>query len=413
MQTESELEIYIHIPFCVKKCLYCDFLSFAYGEEIRSEYLRALINEIKTFKQTEAARELSIKAQTVTSVFFGGGTPTVIKKESLKEILDVLKGTFNISKDAEVSIECNPGTVDGDYLKSVRQYGFNRLSIGLQSAVDEELKRIGRIHTFAQFKDTYNSAVKAGFSNINVDLISALPGQRIVDVDATLERVLSLKPRPQHISSYSLILEEGTGFMEMYEKGLLHLPDEDSEREFHWRIADRLEKEGYRQYELSNMAIPGYECRHNIGYWQGKKYIGFGLGAASYTGRERFSNTRDMKEYISYFENKKDKQEDGELFIPEAFEGATLKDKPFSEKYTLTDGDLISEFLFLGLRMTEGISISEFRDRFGKELFEVFGKEIEKHISEKLLCRQGDRLMLTRKGQDLANYVFSDFIISE
>ena len=210
MQTESELEIYIHIPFCVKKCLYCDFLSFAYGEEIRSEYLRALINEIKTFKQTEAARELSIKAHTVTSVFFGGGTPTVIKKESLKEILDVLKDTFNISKDAEVSIECNPGTVDGDYLKSVRQYGFNRLSIGLQSAVDEELKRIGRIHTFAQFKDTYNSAVKAGFSNINVDLISALPGQRIVDVDVTLERVLSLKPRPQHISSYSLILEEGT-----------------------------------------------------------------------------------------------------------------------------------------------------------------------------------------------------------
>ncbi|MBR6908773.1 MAG: hypothetical protein IKN35_00580, partial [Lachnospiraceae bacterium] len=156
-----------------------------------------------------------------------------------------------------------------------------------------------------------------------------------------------------------------------------------------------------------------YECRHNIGYWQGKKYIGFGLGAASYTGRERFSNTRDMKEYISYFENKNNKKDDGDLFIPEALEGSTLKDKPYSEKYTLTDGDLISEFLFLGLRMTEGISISEFRDRFGKELFEVFGKEIEKHISEKLLCRQGDRLMLTRKGQDLANYVFSDFIISE
>ena len=410
MQTESELEIYIHIHFCVKKCLYCDFLSFSCGKEIKSKYLRALINEIKTFEQTEAARELDLKAQTVTSVFFGGGTPTVIQKDYLGEILETLKEVFRFSEDCEISLECNPGTVDLEYLESVRSYGFNRLSIGLQSALDKELKRIGRIHTYEQFRQTYEAAVKAGFDNINVDLISALPDQRKEDIDATLDKILSLSPRPQHISSYSLILEEGTGLMDLYEKGLLNLPDEDSERDFHWRIIDRLEKEGFRQYELSNMALPGYECRHNIGYWQGKKYIGFGLGAASYTEKERFSNTRDMEEYISYFGEEPEREESTEK---ELTKEQLKKEKPYSEKYSLTASDRMSEFMFLGLRMTKGISQAGFREKFGKDLTESYGKEIEKHIGEKLLCTEGDYLMLTRKGQDLANYVFSDFIISE
>ncbi|MCR4618437.1 MAG: radical SAM family heme chaperone HemW [Lachnospiraceae bacterium] len=391
MQTASELEIYIHVPFCVQKCKYCDFLSFPKGKEIQYEYLCALLKEIESFKQTEAAHELK-EAHIVTSVFFGGGTPSLFESDWIDRILNTIRKNFDIDSDAEITLECNPGTISEGYLKSIRKAGVNRLSIGLQSALDKELKNIGRIHTYQDFLNTYDDAVKAGFTNINVDIISALPNQKKEDIDKTLEKILSLNPTPKHISAYSLILEPGTEFMKLYEKGELVLPDEDEERAFHWNIIDTLNNRGYELYELSNMAIPGYECRHNIGYWTGKEYIGFGLGAASYVGDLRFSNTRSLDEYLK------------------SFSGGNIG-PIYSESERLTGGDKMSEYMFLGLRLTRGISAVDFNIKFGQEIMDIFGPAIEKHLDEKLLERDGDMIRLTRKGQDVANYVFADFII--
>lgn len=396
MQEASELEIYVHIPFCVKKCSYCDFLSFKMGEETHREYIFALKNEIREYMSAEVKRKLNEKSYVVTSVFFGGGTPTVLPATKLAEILAELKRCFYFSEDAEITTECNPGTVTAEDLIVLKKAGFNRLSIGLQSANDEELRRIGRIHDFAGFKATYENAVRAGFENINVDIITALPEQSLEDVDSSLEKILLLDPLPKHISSYSLILEEGTEFMRLHDEGKLHLPDEESERLYHWRVIDRLKEAGYEQYELSNMAQSGFECRHNVGYWTGKEYLGFGLGAASYFGNERFSNTRDLKEYLGSWGD-----------------GNPVKQRPLSEDDLLTEGDKISEFMFLGLRMTKGISVSEFESRFNRNFEEIFGEITKKHIDEGLLSKTGDRIFLTRRGQDVANYVFSDYLMTD
>ncbi len=395
MQAVSELELYIHIPFCVRKCAYCDFLSFPTDvkEEDRIKgYVSALLNEIEYRFKKEVAKKGPEGSFIVTSVFFGGGTPTLVKPDLLAEILDFLKKKFSFSEDAEISIECNPGTVNAEKLSRLRKKGFNRLSIGLQSALDKELLRIGRIHSFEQFLETYKFSRDAGFDNINVDIISALPDQTMDDVDVTLNRLLSLNPRPEHISAYSLILEPETRFMELYEKGKLKLPDEDEERRMHWHIFDVLSEAGYKQYELSNLSLPGFECRHNIGYWTGRNYLGFGLGAASYIKGRRFSNTRDMGEYKSYYSLK------------------PFGSEPLNEYEELTKRDMMAEFMFLGLRMTEGISLSEFENRFGEKAFEVYRESLKNHISEGLLENFGDRVFLSRRGQDLANYVFADFL---
>ncbi len=393
MQEASELEIYIHIPFCVRKCSYCDFLSFPCEEKTKEEYVNALLNEIKYRKNTEVAAKGLSGSFVVTSVFVGGGTPTSIRPEFLREILEKIRESFVLSEDAEITFECNPATAGYEDFVKLRAAGYNRISIGLQSAVDEELKRIGRIHDFVQFKKTYDEAVKAGFENINLDIITALPEQKKKDVQRTLDSVLALEPRPKHISAYSLILEPGTEFDRMDKKGELTLPDEDSEREFHWTVIDRLEENGYRQYELSNLSMPGYECRHNIGYWIGRDYLGFGLGASSFFDGTRYTNTRSLKEYLECYS----REDVSSVPAPEEFE-------------VLTDGDKQAEFMFLGLRMTEGIRPEEFLQRFGKSVYDVYGDSLNKHISEGLLETVGDRLRLTRKGQDVANYVFSDFV---
>ncbi len=374
------------------------------GEETHREYIFALKNEILNYMSAEVKRKLNEKSYVVTSVFFGGGTPTVLPSKELTDILAELKRCFHFSEDAEITTECNPGTVTAEDLAVLKKAGFNRLSIGLQSANDEELRRIGRIHNFARFKATYENAIKAGFENINVDLITALPEQSLEDVDSSLEKILSLDPLPKHISSYSLILEEGTEFMRLHDEGKLNLPDEESERIYHWRVIDRLKEAGYEQYELSNIAQPGFECRHNVGYWTGKEYLGFGLGASSYFENERFSNTRDLKEYLGYWGR-------GASYA----EGAkdVVQDRPLGEMEELTDGDKISEFMFLGLRMTHGISIAEFESRFNRNFEEIFGEITKKHIDEGLLSKTGDRIFLTRRGQDVANYVFSDYLMTD
>ncbi|MCQ2493401.1 MAG: radical SAM family heme chaperone HemW [Lachnospiraceae bacterium] len=383
---KRELELYIHIPFCVKKCAYCDFLSAAADEKSRFVYMNALKKEI-------AKKGKSIKQTTVTSVFVGGGTPTVLSGEMLVDLLECVKASFDVDDNAEITFECNPGTADYDKLKRCREAGYNRISIGLQSAQDDELKRLGRIHDYAAFEATYRYAVECGFDNINVDLMSAIPGQTMESIDDSLDRLLALNPKPTHISSYSLILEEGTLFWSMDEAGELELPDEDTERAMHWRIIDRLEQEGYREYELSNLAIPGYECKHNIGYWIRKDYIGLGLGAASLYNGKRQSNTRSMDEYLAYYNN-----DEGE-------------EEPLSEDIMLTKADETEEFMFLGLRLTEGISTRLFKDIFGADINDIYGEVIRKNIELGLLETADDYLRLTRKGQDLANYVFSQFIL--
>lgn len=388
--SESEIEIYIHIPFCVKKCAYCDFLSFPCGEEERKLYLYALLSELSR----KASDLENIRKKRVSSVFVGGGTPTVLEGDELALILECIRGNFNLAGDAEITLECNPKTADLNKLSICRNAGFNRLSIGLQSALDEELKTIGRIHSFEDFKHTYYAAVNAGFDNINVDIISALPGQQINDIEKTLDRVMDLSPRPQHISAYSLILEENTEFWRRHERGELSLPDEDTERDMHWLVVDRLEKEGYRLYEISNLSIPGYECRHNIGYWTGRDYIGIGIGAASLYCNKRFTNTRDIKKYIDY-----DWNDAGNCYGPE-----------LSEEIQLSENDQMEEFMFLGLRMTDGICKDGFEKKFGRKLTDVYGEVIEKNIADGLIAEKGNMIFLTRRGQDLANYVFSQFL---
>ncbi len=388
----NELEIYIHIPFCVRKCLYCDFLSAPADEKTYRSYVAALKNEIikRTYKEVWPAEKMPV----VPSVFFGGGTPTVLEAEDLSDILALLQEKFNIADDAEITIECNPGTADFDKLSKLRKAGFNRLSIGLQNTDDERLKSLGRIHDFSDFLNIWDAASKAGFENKNVDLITAIPGQKIGDTDKLLKDIKDLNPRPKHISLYSLIIEDGTEFKRLYDAGKLDLPDEDEERAIHWKLIEEFEKAGYTQYELSNFSLPGYECRHNIGYWTGREYLGFGIGAASYFDGKRFADTRSIEEYTEFWaSDKKD------------FYG------PLSECNTLSEKDRMEEFMFLGLRMTEGIDKQEFFKRFGRDINSVYRHVIEKHIGEGLLESSEDRLYLTKKGQDLANYVMADMIL--
>lgn len=407
---DNEMEIYIHIPFCVRKCLYCDFLSAPADASIRRNYVLALKNEIimRSYKEVWPAGKMPV----IPSVFFGGGTPTLLDAEDLADILELIKERFNVGKDSEITIECNPGTADENKLAAIRRAGFNRISIGLQSTDDQELKRLGRIHDYSDFVKVWEASAAAGFENTNLDLITGIPGQKTADMIRTADQILSLAHRPKHISLYSLMIEEGTVFKQLYDAGQLDLPDEDEERKIHWEIIDRFEKAGYRQYELSNLSLPGYECLHNTGYWTGREYLGFGIGAASYLRGIRFADTRSLDEYINYWIPGAEVKGAGN--ISEGF--AASEDRffgPLSEKENLTESDLIEEFMFLGLRMTKGIDTGEFKRRFGKSVEDVYGNIICKHVGEGLLVSSDNRLFLSRAGQDLANYVMSDMIIDK
>lgn len=375
----KSMELYLHIPFCARKCAYCDFLSFSCGTEIQKRYVDRLIEEIKT-------ASAGFRDTTVTSVFVGGGTPSILSSGEIVRIFDALRNTFNIEETAEISMEANPGTVTKEKLLDYRRAGINRLSFGLQSADNAELKALGRIHTYEEFLESYHMARACGFENINVDLMSALPGQTVESWLETLKKVAALEP--EHISAYSLIIEEGTPFYEMYgeERGENLLPDEDSEREMYHRTKTVLKELGYERYEISNYAKPGFECRHNVGYWTNVPYLGLGLGASSYIDGCRFQNTSDMDEYLN-----------GEPGVRH-------------EEMVLSEQDMQEEYFFVGLRMVRGVSLKQFRERFGIPADQVYPGLLERLLREGVVERSGDMFRLTEYGMDVSNYVMAEFL---
>ena len=385
------LAIYIHIPFCVKKCLYCDFLSAPATEETQKAYERAVCQEIQNYKKSLLMKNLGVSEEQeefiVTSVFFGGGTPSLICGEEIAAILNELRHKFHFSEDVEITIECNPGTVNEEKLNCYRKAGINRLSFGLQSASNEELKKLGRIHTWEDFLESFSLARKLGFSNINIDLMSALPGQTEESYEQTLQKVLLLEP--EHISAYSLIIEEGTPFYEKYSSGL-GLPDEDAERMMYQRTKELLERKGYYRYEISNYAKIGYECRHNLCYWDGTDYIGFGLGASSMVNHIRYHNCSDLSSYMMQASNPEQLWEEVTLL--------SLKEQ-------------MEEFMFLGLRCMRGISINGFEEKFGVTYHSIYGDVTKKMEKLHLIACKKNRIYLTEKGIDVSNYVLSEFLI--
>lgn len=380
------LELYIHIPFCVRKCYYCDFLSGVSDENRREEYVKALLTEIRMCAG-------KCEKYTVTSIFIGGGTPSLMQGARIERILEEIRRGYVLDKGVEITIEMNPGTVDEEKLAAYKRAGINRLSIGLQSAENEELKKIGRIHTWEQFLHTWQLVRNMGFQNVNVDIMSALPGQSVAGYERTLQRVLSLPDPPEHISAYSLIVEEGTDFYRRQEEGKLDLPGEDEDRQMYHLTKKLLAEKGYERYEISNYAKPGFACTHNCGYWKRAEYLGLGLGAASLLKNVRFHNTESLEKYLA---NPCGCRED---------------------MHVLTDGEQIEETLFLGLRLTMGISEKEFVGCFSRTLDEIYGDVIEKNIQNGLLrwTKQGeDRwLSLTEKGLDVSNYVMAQFLLEE
>ena len=372
------LELYVHIPFCVRKCQYCDFLSGPSDEETKDRYIEALLKEIRAAEHTEDYE--------IVSVFIGGGTPSALKAEAIASIMRTLQEKFFFCEDAEVTIEANPGTVDPEKLTIYRNVGINRLSLGLQSTDAEELKLLGRIHSYEEFLKSYEWAREAGFSNINIDLMFAIPGQTGEAWRQHLYQVAELNP--EHISAYSLIIEEGTPFAEQN----LDLPDEDTEYQMYEDTAEILERYGYRQYEISNYAKQGYMCRHNAGYWQRLEYLGFGLGASSLYGGMRFSNTHQMQEYLKESRN---------------------PDQIRKDVTVLSRNEQIEEFMFLGLRMTEGISEKKFEENFDVRLMDVYGDILQKYEETGFMEHIETKWRLTRKGIHVSNHILADFLLDE
>ena len=372
------LELYVHIPFCVRKCQYCDFLSGPSDEETKDRYIEALLKEIRAAEHTEDYE--------IVSVFIGGGTPSALKAEAIASIMRTLQEQFFFCEDAEVTIEANPGTVDLEKLTIYRNVGINRLSLGLQSTDAEELKLLGRIHSYEEFLKSYEWAREVGFSNINIDLMFAIPGQTGEAWRQHLYQVAELNP--EHISAYSLIIEEGTPFAEQN----LDLPDEDTEYQMYEDTAEILERYGYRQYEISNYAKQGYMCRHNAGYWQRREYLGFGLGASSLYGGMRFSNTRRMQEYLKESRN---------------------PDQIRKDVTVLSRNERIEEFMFLGFRMTEGISEKKFEENFDVRLMDVYGDILQKYEETGFVEHIETKWRLTRKGIHVSNHILADFLLDE
>ena len=386
MIKNKELEIYIHIPFCVKKCAYCDFLSGPQNAETRENYVCKLIEEIYAYKGNEDF----VKNNQVTSVFLGGGTPSILEGRQITRIFDALKVCFGIADHAEITIEANPGTITVEKLKAYKQCGINRISFGLQSANNEELNLLGRIHTYEEFLESYRMARMCDFDNINVDLISAIPKQTVKSWEETLQKIIQLNP--EHISAYSLIVEEETPFAKVYGEGCpgeKELPSEETERAIYYRTEELLLRSGYHRYEISNYAKAGKECRHNLGYWERKDYLGIGLGSASLVDNVRFKNTDDL---LFYMEHASDLGA-----IRENVEQLSVKEQ-------------MEEFMFLGLRKIEGVSISEFENAFARSMEECYGKQIRVLIEQGLLRLKDGRLKLTKRGVDVSNYVFSEFL---
>ena len=382
------MELYIHIPFCVKKCDYCDFLSFAADEQTQKSYVAALQKELAFYGA-------KYKDRRITTIFIGGGTPSWLKEDYMQAIMETVYHYFSVEQDAEITIECNPGTITEHKFEVYRRIGINRLSIGLQSVHNEELKILGRIHTFEQFLKTYDMARKHVFSSINIDLMSSLPGQTPEIFCDSLYQVLKLKP--EHISVYSLIIEKGTPFYELYRFDAVRqaagmqtesLPTEEEEYQTTKMTQHILKEAGYHWYEISNFAKSGYECRHNIGYWKRVDYLGVGLGASSLIDNVRYSNTRDLYTYLS---------------VP--------ADSLHETAAQITRNEQMEEFMFLGLRMRDGFYRDEFTQAFGIPIEAVYGDALNHLQQEELLLKREGRIYLTDKGMDLNNYVVAQFML--
>lgn len=383
----KRLGIYVHIPFCAKKCNYCDFYSLASGEDEKKAYVEALKREIK-----ETSKKISGE-YAVYTVYLGGGTPSIIKADYIKEILDEIRFGFKLYEDdfyPEITIECNPKTVDMEKLLVYKEIGINRISLGLQSTNDDELRLLGRIHTYEDFLYSYDMVRKSGFTNVNIDLMSAIPKQKISTYERSLDELIKLNP--EHISSYSLIIEEGTNFYQKYADNapfVKDLPSEEEDRAMYELTLERLKEAGYKRYEISNYAKEGCYSRHNTSYWERVPYLGFGVGASSLFEDERYDNVANLKEYI---------KNAGVSDIRKNITKLSIKDE-------------MSEFMFLGLRLTDGISKRMFTKKFTFTVEEIFGDVLKKHINNELLIDNGDFLKLSDRGLDISNYVLSDFLL--
>ncbi len=433
------MELYVHIPFCVRKCKYCDFLSFPADETTKKRYVEALCNEIEycgrvlpkiliednnnlqefcknfasadgkkvTKNEEKDAKPHKMGKVAVDTIYFGGGTPTALPSDDLVQILQKIKEEFVANDDAEITFECNPATIDKNGLQKLQKNGVNRLSIGLQSTFDDELELLGRIHNYEEFLQIFSWAREVGFKNLNVDLISALPGQTTEKYKKSLQRLIGLQP--EHISSYSLILEEGTPFYELYNKRLEILPDEETDREMYHLTKNLLRENGYERYEISNYAKPGFESKHNSGYWKRIPYLGLGLGASSLINNIRYRKKSDLAEYLQFFglqekTCKNANEKDVEIIPQNLIEECEILDVV----------DQMGEFMYLGLRMSEGVFSEDFQREFHKDLWQVYGDVIEKMEKEGLIiiekAENGERIFLSEFGMDVSNYVFEKFL---
>lgn len=412
----KELELYIHIPFCVKKCQYCDFLSFPAGEDVHNAYVDALLREIAYYGPR-------CFEYTVTTIYIGGGTPSWLREEAVEAVMKAVRRCFVVSPYAEISIECNPGTLTERKFAVYREAGINRLSIGMQSTDDVQLKHLGRIHTFDQFLRTYETARAWGFENINVDLMNALPHQTVEDCVRSVQQVINLGP--EHISVYTLMIEKGTPFYDLYKFDAVKqhagmkpvaLPSEDDLYRMTKVTEQILKGAGYVHYEVSNFARRGYECRHNIGYWERDNYLGLGLGAASLMENIRYSNTRELYAYIGGTEKIKEVVIHNEVTEDRGEGEFTYLDAVWATNLhvsaeRITRKAQIEEFMFLGLRMIEGISREKFEQAFGVPIEAVYYEVLEKLKEEELLVKRAGRVYLSEKGQDLSNYALAQFLL--
>lgn len=375
------LGLYIHVPFCAQKCNYCDFNSYKIEEKNqKTDYLISIRKEMELYKE-------EFKSKEFTSVFLGGGTPSILTPEELTTLMENIYSNFNIGKDAEITMECNPGTLDKAKLKAIKSLGINRLSMGLQVTQDHHLKYIGRIHTYEQFEKNYKDAIEVGINNINVDLMYSLPNQSFDEWKETLNKIINLNP--SHISAYSLILEEGTKFYDMYLNKEFELNDEEVDINIYNYTIDTLYKNGYHQYEISNYSKEGYECKHNIVYWQCDNYLGLGPGASGYINNYRYSNICDIKGYNKCLEYDK---------------------RPIEEKNILSKKDEMEEFIFMGLRMNKGINLDEFYKRFNIDFKHRYNNILDKLKNLNLIIEQNNNIILTQRGREISNTVFVEFI---
>ncbi|MBI6015023.1 radical SAM family heme chaperone HemW [Clostridium perfringens] len=376
----DKISLYIHIPFCAQKCLYCDFPSFARKDHLRKAYIEALNKEIINLREKHNNLEIN-------TIFIGGGTPSVLEADELECLLkEVAK--LNMAKDIEYSMECNPGNLTEEKLEVMKKYGVNRISMGLQAKQDNLLKGLGRIHNYKTFKENFLLAKKVGFNNINVDLMFGLPNQRLNEWEETLREIISLEPA--HISAYSLIIEEGTAFYNLYENDKLKLPTEEEERKMYHLAKKILEENGFNQYEISNYAKEGKECRHNLAYWNMDNWIGVGSAAASYINGKRIKNISSVEKYINSINEKREAVE---------------------EIINNSKNDNMEEFMFMGLRKINGIDENEFKNRFSMNINDVYGEILNKYIDEGLLIRESGRIFLSEKGIEISNIIMADFLL--